>query len=84
MRNRSHIHDANIPRPRHGHRYTNYKMSHCTMTVICIKQHISNIWSSVHEKGNSEAELKKSVAFKKIWCMRVNDLWHNSRNIWIC
>ena len=43
MRNRSHIHDANIPRPRHGHRYTNYKMSHCTMTVICIKQHISNI-----------------------------------------
>ena len=33
---------------------------------VCIKQHLSNIWSSVHEKlSNTEAELKKSVAYKK-------------------
>ena len=36
------------------------------MMVIYNKQHLSNIWSSVHEKlSNIEAELKKSVAYKK-------------------
>ena len=34
--------------------------------IICIKQHLSNIWSSIHENlSNTEAELKKSVAYKK-------------------
>ena len=33
---------------------------------ICIKQQLSNIWDSVHEKlSNTEAELKKSVVYKK-------------------
>ena len=36
--------DINRPRPRHGQKYTKYKM------VICIKQHLSNNWSSIHEK----------------------------------
>ena len=36
------------------------------MILICIKEHLSNIWSSIHEKvSNAEAELKKSVADKK-------------------
>ena len=36
------------------------------MMVIDIKQHLSNIWSSIQEKlSNTEAELKKSVAYKK-------------------
>ena len=26
MKNRSHIYDMNQPRPRHGHKYTKYKM----------------------------------------------------------
>ena len=29
------------------------------MMLICIKQHLSNIWSSIHEKlSNTEIELK--------------------------
>ena len=36
------------------------------MVVICIKQHLSNIWSWIHEKlSNTKAGLKKSVACKK-------------------
>ena len=39
------------------------------MTVMCNKQHLSNIWSSTYEKlSNTEAELKKSVAYKKKAC----------------
>ena len=35
------------------------------MMVICIEQHLSNIWSSIHEKAKQhEGELKKSVACK--------------------
>ena len=31
---------------------------------VCIKQHLSNLWSSIYEKlSNTEAELKKSVAY---------------------
>ena len=34
--------------------------------VICIKQHLSNIWRLVHENlGNTEGDLKKSVVYKK-------------------
>ena len=38
------------PRPRHGHKYTKYKMCLSMMMGICIRQHLSNIWSSIHEK----------------------------------
>ena len=66
MKNSSQRYHINRPRPRHGHRYIKYKMSLRIMIVICIKQHLSNTWSSVHEKlSNTEAELKKSVAYKK-------------------
>ena len=31
------------------------------MMFICIKQHLTNTWSSIHEKlHNTEAELKKA------------------------
>ena len=40
MKNRSHRYDR--PRPRHGHKYTKYKMCFSTMMVICIKQHLNN------------------------------------------
>ena len=36
------------------------------MILICIKQYLSNIWSSIHEKlSNSEPELKKPLLIKK-------------------
>ena len=34
--------DINRPRPRHGHKYTKYKI-YLSMMVICITQHLSNI-----------------------------------------
>ena len=38
------------------------------MVLICIKQHLINIRSSIYEKlSNTEAELKKSVVYKKPW-----------------
>ena len=43
MKNRSHIYDINRPRPRHGHKYTNYKICGNKMIVISIKQQLSNI-----------------------------------------
>ena len=38
------------------------------MMLICIKQHLSNIWTLIHEKvlNNTEAELEKDFAYKKI------------------
>ena len=50
MKNRSQRHDINRPRSRYGHKYTEYKMCLSIMMVICIKQHLSNIWSSIHKK----------------------------------
>ena len=37
MKNRPNIYDINKPRPRHGHKYTKYKMGHSMMVVICIR-----------------------------------------------
>ena len=50
MKNRSHIYDLNRPRSRHGHKYTEYKKCLSMTMLICVKQHLSNISSSTHEK----------------------------------
>ena len=50
MKNWSHGYDINRPRLRHGHKYTKYKICLTTMMVMWIKQQLSNISSSVHEK----------------------------------
>ena len=61
MKSRSQRCDKNKPRARYGQKYTKYKMCLSIMVVVW-----SNIWSSIHEKlSNSEAELNKSVAYKK-------------------
>ena len=66
MKNRSYKYNINRLKPRDGHKYTKYKVSLSIMMVICIKQHVSNTYISIHEKfSNTEAELKKSVAYKK-------------------
>ena len=49
-KNRSHRHDINRPRSRHGYKYSKYKKCLSMIMLICIKQHLSNIWSSIHEK----------------------------------
>ena len=50
IKNRSHRHDTNRPRPRHGHKNTIYRLCLIIMMAICIKQHLSNILSLIHEK----------------------------------
>ena len=50
IENRSRRYDINRPRSRLGHKYTECKMCLSIMMIVFIKQHGSNIWSSVHEK----------------------------------
>ena len=40
----------NRPRPRHGREYTKYKSCLSIMMVIGVKQHLSNISSSIQDK----------------------------------
>ena len=50
IKNRSQIYDINGPRPRHGYKYTKHKMYLSIIMVACIKQHLNNIWSSIHDE----------------------------------
>ena len=47
---RSQKYDIIRPRSRHGHKYSKYKNCLNMMMRVYIKQHLSNIWSSTHEK----------------------------------
>ena len=49
-KNRSHRCDINKPRSRHEHKYSKYKKCLTIVMLICINQHLSNTWSSNHEK----------------------------------
>ena len=60
-----HRYDINRPRWGHGHRYSRYRKSLAMIMLTCIKKHLSNIWSWIHEKVNTEAELKNCVAYRK-------------------
>ena len=40
----------NRPMSRHGYKYSKYKNCLGVMVLICVKQHLSNTWSSNHEK----------------------------------
>ena len=67
MKNRSYRYDINRYRSRYGHKYTKYT----TCISKCIKQHLSNMWSSANEKISlswKKALLvkKKRVTHKKI------------------
>ena len=49
MKNRLHRYDINRTRARHRHTYAKYKMYPSMMMVICFNQHLSNMWTSIHE-----------------------------------
>ena len=62
IKNRSHRYNVN----RHRDNYSKYKKCLSIMMFICIKEHLSNICSLIHEKlSNTEAELKKVLRLKK-------------------
>ena len=88
IKNRSHRYDMNRPRPRHGHKYTKYKMCLNIMMVICTKQHLSNIWNSIHEKIKQLwGWVKKKMLLKEsFFChsrenLRISDLSFNVYHI---
>ena len=73
-------------RDRHGHKYAKYKICISKMMVICTKQHLNNIWSSIHEKlSNTEDELKKGVAYIKtcilVW-LKNSTKWKITMTMW--
>ena len=47
---RSRRYDKNKLRSRHGHKYSKYKKCLIMMMLLCIKQHLSNFGSSIHEE----------------------------------
>ena len=50
MKNRWHRPNIKRPRSRHGHKYSTYKKCLTMMMFTCIKQQLSHIWSSIHER----------------------------------
>ena len=50
MKNSSYRYGIHRPRPKHGHKYTEYNKCVGMMKLMYIKQHLSNIWSSIQEK----------------------------------
>ena len=50
IKNRSQRYDINICKPRHGPKESKFRKCLSIMMFICIKQHISYISSSIHEK----------------------------------
>ena len=51
--------DINLPRSSHQQKYSKYKKCHSKMMLICIKQQLSNIWSSIYEKVREHGCLVK-------------------------
>ena len=65
-KNRSHRYGMDRPKTRHGYKYTKYKICLSIMMVACIKQHLSKIWSSIHEKVQQHwGWIEKSINYKK-------------------
>ena len=50
IKNRPHRYDIHRPRSRDGHKYSKYKKCLSKMMHVRIKQHLSSIWSLIHEK----------------------------------
>ena len=50
MKHRSQRYVINRPRSRQGHEYSKYKKCLIKAMLVCIKQHLSKIWSLIYEK----------------------------------
>ena len=67
---RSHKYDINRPWSRYWHKYSKYKKCLSMIMLICIKQHLSNILSPIHEKVK-----KKRCLCKKACIWHKKSLW---------
>ena len=82
MKNKLQRYDINSLRLRHGHKYRKYKVCLSIMMIICIKQHLSNIWSWIHEivKKHWGWVEKKALLIKKA-CITLNMSILSKRNL---
>ena len=77
MKNKSHRYGINRLSFKHGQKSSTYTNCRVMMTLICIKQHQSNIWNSIHEKIKQHwGWVEKSVAYKKKKCVSIIILRH--------
>ena len=85
MKKKSHRYGMSRPRSRHGHIYSKYKKCLSKMMLICIKKHLSNIWSSIYEKVKQHWDWvgKKSVAYKKkfVFFFAISESWPHQLKI---
>ena len=66
IKNKSHRYNINIPRFRYGHKFSKYRNYLIMTMLICVKQHLSNIWSSIYEKVKQQwGWVEKNIAYKK-------------------
>ena len=66
MENIANRYEINRSRSWHGHKFSKYEQCLTIIMLICIKQHLSNIWSSIHEKVKQHwGWVEKSVTYKK-------------------
>ena len=85
MKNKSQRHHIDRLKPRH--KYAKFKMCVSIMMVICVKQNLSNIWSSFHEKKKQHwGWVKKSVAYCVVFLAlpETSDAWKLVRHEKIC
>ena len=76
IKNISQGYDTNRPRVRHGHKKTICEMCLIIMMVICMKQHLSNIWSSIHEKVKQQWDgVEKNAVYKKKRAYALQNWW---------
>ena len=67
MKSRSHRYDINRPGSRHGYRYIKYEKCLPMMMLICIIQHLTNIWTSIHEKVKQHWAAYKKMSVLGFW-----------------
>ena len=67
MKSRSQRYNINRPRLRYRQKYTKHKTCLSIMMVICIKEHLSNIWSSIQEEVKQHWDWveKKALLIRK-------------------
>ena len=51
LKYRSHRCDINRRRSVHGNKYSKYKKCLSMLMLVCVKQHLSNVWSWIREKS---------------------------------
>ena len=80
MKNCSHRYKINRPRTRNEHKFSKYKKCHTNdEMIIYIKQHLTTFKAQFMKTlSNTEAEMKKSFAYKKK--LVVNNELHHHRS----